>query len=914
MSGAFDPYHIWLGIAPKDQPPNHYRLLGIDLFESDPRVIESAADRQMAHVRTFQTGPSSEYSQRLLNEIATAKVCLLRPEKKQAYDAALRQSLQPETPAPLPMAIPLAEPLVVAKREEESEPFWQKSVVLYSALGIVGALTLLALMLMLFGPGDVEEESASSSQPVAVAKVPPPKPPSEKTEEPETADQAPAKPALEPAPAQPKLVEPRPPEIEPVEPPELPRKPEEPRPEPQPPQSAPAKPTERPPERQPSQGTLAELMESPNEVPAKRAPAGDSGLIGRVLADGEETGLEIRWKPGGVITDRAIRKALADLNVKAEKVEIEFSGVVLVPNAMTVTVRHAGGSSNGGISRFYLDHRLLGTVGDDRTKNTTYQADLPRGNHAVRWVLNGGDLGDTNLIEFVGSNRDEPLAVYPEAQGVAEAEPTPQPPAKKHPVPEAITQQEVEQKVREVFKAGYAGAMKPEGKASLAKNLLDEALEAGDNPTEKYVMLNQARKLAAEAGEAALALKAIEEIETFEVDLWKLRLEAFSQLSTSTRSPAAKKGFAETSLEMVDRAMSDNRYDLAGQFLELATGIAAKSRDAELREGTRSRRERLRAAAQAWEQVRPAFQTLEKEPNDPAANLAAGKFLCFVRQDWKTGLSHLAKGSDTGLKDLAQADLEGPNTAAKQIRLADRWWDLAQLLPEEQRAPVRWHAGQWYVQGEPLAEGLDKERLAKRIRESGRAIDLLSLIKPKQISAAGNWQFDGKVLVSPPDPAARLQLPYAPPAEYDLYITAQRLKTTIRSRYSSSRQALVLGLSAEGRQFIAVADWYYYGGGGYAYLALVNGNFRDNNPTYNYLNADDPMIREDRPSTVVCSVRKHGVNVRIDDVQAIAWNGDYKDLSLPTDWTVPDRRRLFIGSSFCTLGITRLELRVVEAD
>ena len=35
MTPEFDPDHKWLGIPPKDQPPNHYRLLGLDLFESD---------------------------------------------------------------------------------------------------------------------------------------------------------------------------------------------------------------------------------------------------------------------------------------------------------------------------------------------------------------------------------------------------------------------------------------------------------------------------------------------------------------------------------------------------------------------------------------------------------------------------------------------------------------------------------------------------------------------------------------------------------------------------------------------------------------------------------------------------------------------------------------------------------------
>ena len=56
MAHSFDPYHQWLGISPKDQPPNHYRLLGVDLFESDLDVISNAADQRMAHVRSFQTG------------------------------------------------------------------------------------------------------------------------------------------------------------------------------------------------------------------------------------------------------------------------------------------------------------------------------------------------------------------------------------------------------------------------------------------------------------------------------------------------------------------------------------------------------------------------------------------------------------------------------------------------------------------------------------------------------------------------------------------------------------------------------------------------------------------------------------------------------------------------------------------
>jgi formylglycine-generating enzyme required for sulfatase activity len=95
MSGVVDAYHEWLGIPPGEQPPNHYRLLGVPLFEENPKVIENAADRQMAHLRTFQGGSRSLLSQQLLNEVSAARVCLLNPDKKAAYDAELCERFTP---------------------------------------------------------------------------------------------------------------------------------------------------------------------------------------------------------------------------------------------------------------------------------------------------------------------------------------------------------------------------------------------------------------------------------------------------------------------------------------------------------------------------------------------------------------------------------------------------------------------------------------------------------------------------------------------------------------------------------------------------------------------------------------------------------------------------------------------------
>ena len=133
MPDDFDPYYLWLGIPPQERPASHYRLLGISLFESNPSVIESAADRQMASLRSVQAGEHSGLSQRLLNEVAAAKVCLLRAPQKAKYDQALRakletQSIQPSSAAPVQPATAMqARPTSNSGRPASgSESFWEE--------------------------------------------------------------------------------------------------------------------------------------------------------------------------------------------------------------------------------------------------------------------------------------------------------------------------------------------------------------------------------------------------------------------------------------------------------------------------------------------------------------------------------------------------------------------------------------------------------------------------------------------------------------------------------------------------------------------------------------------------------------------------------------------------------------------
>src|SRR5262245_41631709 len=86
----FDPYYQWLGIPAAEQPPNHYRLLGLSLFENDPRIIDQAALRQTAYVRECADGQYVTELQLLLDELSAACACLRDRARKREYDAGLK--------------------------------------------------------------------------------------------------------------------------------------------------------------------------------------------------------------------------------------------------------------------------------------------------------------------------------------------------------------------------------------------------------------------------------------------------------------------------------------------------------------------------------------------------------------------------------------------------------------------------------------------------------------------------------------------------------------------------------------------------------------------------------------------------------------------------------------------------------
>jgi hypothetical protein len=206
MDESFDPYHKWLGIPPAEQPPNHYRLLGVTLFESDPDVIANAADQRIGHVRAFQIGKHSDESQRILKAISAARVCLLNADKKADYDAGLRSAAATAVNA---------EPRVDSAAPRggmHHAPRKQKPTWLLAVCGSAIAVAVVAFAIGLLSSGDkdagqtvarhpaAEPASPDASKPSLAASVGDTEPPASAEPSPSQAEQPAAQDPSEPKP------------------------------------------------------------------------------------------------------------------------------------------------------------------------------------------------------------------------------------------------------------------------------------------------------------------------------------------------------------------------------------------------------------------------------------------------------------------------------------------------------------------------------------------------------------------------------------------------------------------------------------------------------------------------------------------------------------------------------------------
>ncbi|HLW65747.1 MAG TPA: hypothetical protein VKS79_10545 [Gemmataceae bacterium] len=354
--------------------------------------------------------------------------------------------------------------------------------------------------------------------------------------------------------------------------------------------------------------------------------------------------------------------------------------------------------------------------------------------------------------------------------------------SEKKKVPNEKDQKTALAEIKRIFKDEYL--LKPiDRRRAFAQKLLKQGMETEDDAPSQFVLLREARGIAADLGFVDLALKANEElVNRFEVN------EDLEKAATLSRSaPNAKadalQTIAEESLAVAAKAVKADDYDHVTEYVELAERCAGRVNNVALRASVRQRKQDFEYAKEKFKQVGKFADQLKADPKNAEANLEMGKYGCFVKNDWETGLERLTKGSDPALKELAEQSLDKDATPDQVAKLASRWWDMAEKLKGLEREHVRLYCGELYRAALPNLTGLKKTQAEQRIAEidktalerSGKKeVNLINLLDLSKDIADGNnkWRVDKNVLSCVEGNFwPRVQFPYQPPQDYDYSIT-----------------------------------------------------------------------------------------------------------------------------------------------
>ena len=284
------------------------------------------------------------------------------------------------------------------------------------------------------------------------------------------------------------------------------------------------------------------------------------------------------------------------------------------------------------------------------------------------------------------------------------------------PIPEAAAQKSAEKLVRDVFKDDYsrkdAASRRP-----LALKLLKQAGESADDPAARFVLLSEARDVAADAGDLRTALSAVQQLaKIYAVNPIASRKQALDRARKAV-APEDLAALAEAYLQTADDAAAADDFESALAAARDAEQTAVKAKVLPLVTRTRARGKELATLRTESAKIPEAWKKLETTPEDPEASLTLGRHLCFRKGEWAKGLLLLAAGSDEALKTIARKDLVEPTDAAGQAGLADQWWDLAEKEEGSAAAYVGGRAAFWYERALLQSTGLQRVKIEKRLAD-----------------------------------------------------------------------------------------------------------------------------------------------------------------------------------------------------
>ncbi|MFL5343137.1 MAG: hypothetical protein ACJ8F7_23645 [Gemmataceae bacterium] len=297
--------------------------------------------------------------------------------------------------------------------------------------------------------------------------------------------------------------------------------------------------------------------------------------------------------------------------------------------------------------------------------------------------------------------------------------PPPKPPIVKKPVPSSSDLARAETALKDAYKEDYKKTQPPE-KLAFAAKLLQPGRENRNDPAAWFVLLREARDLSIQAGRPRLAVETISEMDRyFIVDALDMKIKALADTSKSGKDADVAASY-RVGLNLIQQAYDAENFAAAKRIIDIVEPPVREAKQTDLLKLVQIQQSEIEAYTQEFQAVTSARAKLKATPDDPIANLAVGKYLCFFQGDWEHGLPMLAKGADPALKELAKKDLAGPADVKGRMAVADAWWNWSTTVRDREQRHLVKHARGWYEKAGPASTGQDRTTIIARLQAAQR--------------------------------------------------------------------------------------------------------------------------------------------------------------------------------------------------
>jgi hypothetical protein len=158
------------------------------------------------------------------------------------------------------------------------------------------------------------------------------------------------------------------------------------------------------------------------------------------------------------------------------------------------------------------------------------------------------------------------------------------------------------------------------------------------------------------------------------------------------------------------------RYDLLEKLATAVRAVSFRTHDADLLAKATPLAAEAQSLGALFNAAHYALERLKKNPDDPTANMSKGLFMCFVQNDWTTGIGYLTKAGDPKLRELAKHEEAKPADTKGMLDLGDEWWNTAaERAGTSTEMLYRERACYWYDQVVGQLDGADKARVEKNL-------------------------------------------------------------------------------------------------------------------------------------------------------------------------------------------------------